>query len=105
VNFKVTAADVGSYGTQIGRAAEDAKAGSDYLKTNGNPDIVAQGALGFVLVQHGGYVHKVQGILDRMQTILAASGRELGTSAKYYTATDQNEVERYDSVKIPPSKR
>ncbi|MFI1739662.1 hypothetical protein [Streptomyces sioyaensis] len=105
MTFDVRPEDLEGFGRQVGRAAQDAEQGKDYIHKFG--DMGTFGGQGLILWMtdlHPQAMDSVDSVLKRMSSLLDASAKELHKSAGFYRQTDHDQAAKMDGT-YPASKR
>ncbi|MER5438933.1 hypothetical protein [Streptomyces sp. NPDC002790] len=101
MSFAVESADLGAYGKQVDRAAEDAQSVDDYVKKYGRAlgnSSTEQGLLLAPLELHEQAMDDAGKALSRVHTLLDRSGAELTRSGAYYRDTDAEQAAKVDAT-------
>lgn len=99
MSFRVTVSDVEGYGRLVGRAAEDANAVSEHVRSNATVDGgLASELWEMCATNHEEYVQITTQVLGKIRSVLQAASEELGNVAKEYSGTDAQVSKRLDGT-------
>ncbi|MDQ8702427.1 type VII secretion target [Streptomyces sp. LHD-70] len=103
-DFKVKPDDIGSYSTQIGRAADDVQAAKKYVNSHTEVGWYDNGLISNLANSHDSLVTQLGEALTKTESILRACQTELTAVSRYYDETDRGNASDLDA-KYPESKR